>query len=160
MTYPASLKSAGHETKPVPQPAEPHLRQLVALLAVLGGGLFIGVPLATRKPGWLAFSLLSLGICVFIAHRFLKEREIVRNSAVAVGTVTEWRETQGAEGGYEYSVKYYFTVPDGMIFQGKASSTSELPHKGCLIEILYHREAPDRNRPLEAFWFTILNFAG
>lgn len=142
------------------QPVEPHLRPLVALFAVVGGGLFIGVPLATRGSGWLAFSIISLGVWAFILRRFLKEREIVRTSAAAIGTVVEWRKIQGSEGGYEYSVKYHFTIPDGNIVQGKASSGSELPGEGCPIEVLYHRGAPDRNQPLEAFWFYDFEFRG
>jgi Protein of unknown function (DUF3592) len=91
----------------------------------------------------------------------LKERRLLNDYKTAVATVSEWKRTDGVEGGYYYEVKYRFLASDGKLYIGSSGACSrELPHEGETVPILYRANKPKENLTLASFLFYTFFYTG
>jgi len=104
---------------------------------------------------------LTLITLVVAGARLRRERLLLHNYKTAVATVSEWRRTEGVDGGYLYEIRYRFLVPDGTVYVGSSGACSrELPHQGDTVPVLYRADDPNENLTLASFWFYAFSYTG
>jgi hypothetical protein len=130
----------------------------VALAFIVGVVVSGSIGLFEHGRAWVcdAISIFVAGIAL---RRLRREQILLEGRATTIATVMHWEESECADGGRDYSVKYRFLGTD----LGQETSQVELPREGEMLPVSYVRDEPARNLPLAKFWFyrfTYTGFAG
>lgn len=134
-----------------------------ALAFAIGVVVCGSIALAEHGIGAAVAAASGAGVAAIALHRLRKENALLKGRATTIATVTQWEESESADGGPSYSVKYRFLGPDGKEYFGKETSQIELPREGEMLPISYLRDDPTQNLPLATFCFyrfTYTGFAG
>ena len=135
-------------------------RPIVVVAFIAGILITAGMALTERGLAAWVFGAISLLTASMAGYRFRRESLLLRGCATTIATITDWERTEGAEGGYSYSVRYKFVGPDGRTYEGKEESQVELPKKGESLPVSYRTDDPSQNLPLATFWFFHFTYTG
>jgi hypothetical protein len=98
---------------------------------------------------------VAVGMVLFgiFSQAYAKDTELLNEGSHAIGTVVKKSSTPGdSMGGSDtYNVGYTFSSPNGELFNGGGSITSQLWHQlniGSPIEVVFNPADPSRNMPL------------
>jgi hypothetical protein len=149
---PVMARLAAHTT------AEFRLTVASGFITTVFGAGFVAL-FAHGVSAWVA-AVVVIGVAVIGLHRLRKERALLSDYQTVVATVSQRNKTE-SDGGYLYSVRYRFLVPDGRVYSGESGSTPKvLPLEGEAIPVLYRRADPSQNMTPATFLFYRFTYTG
>ena len=148
------------EHQKIPTRTDAEFRPAIAVTAVVG--VLIPAGIAATEHGAAAWLMAALSATVaYVAlMRIRTERALLHGRATTIAIVTEWKITDGIEGGHVYSVRYRFCGPDDREYSGKQDSSVEFPREEEMLPISYNPKDPTQNIPLATFWFYRFTYSG